>query len=239
MAHSNKFTSRSKAAVLSGIAIAAALALAGCSDSSGTSGSSSAAAPAANSASAAAFAKLPAVAESESTTIPVKLADITAATKGFPVGNPMSARATYVFFDPQCPHCADLWKASQPLLKQARFVWVPVTLLNRASLTQGAALLSAQDPAKAMAEHEESMQARRGGITASSDVPDNIKQALELNSEVMKKLGARGVPFVVAGNGETSRVLRGGTSTVGLAAFLGIRFSPEAAQEGASEAVAP
>ena len=31
---------------------------------------------------------------------------------------------SYVFFDPQCPHCAVLWKSARPLKSQARFVWI-------------------------------------------------------------------------------------------------------------------
>jgi hypothetical protein len=74
--------------------------------------------------------------------------------KGFAVGALMAANTVYVLFDPQCPHCAHLWEASQPLLKQARFVWLPVSILNAKSLPQGAAILGASDPAAAMAAHE-------------------------------------------------------------------------------------
>ena len=48
-------------------------------------------------------------------TVPVSLAAIEAEARGFTVGSPMSARTVYVFFDPQCPHCAALWEAAKPL----------------------------------------------------------------------------------------------------------------------------
>jgi thiol:disulfide interchange protein DsbG len=49
----------------------------------------------------------------------------------------------YVFFDAQCPHCAALWVAAKPLKSQAKFVWIPVGILNAASTSQGATLLAA------------------------------------------------------------------------------------------------
>ena len=61
---------------------------------------------------------------------PVSLEKIAAEAKGFDVGSTMSTRVVYVFFDPQCPHCAVLWDATKPLKSQARFVWIPVGLIG-------------------------------------------------------------------------------------------------------------
>ena len=74
--------------------------------------------------------------------------------KGFTVGAMMAANPVYVLFDPQCPHCGHLWNASIPLHGKAKFVWIPVTLMNAKSGPQGATLLAAADPASAMAQHE-------------------------------------------------------------------------------------
>jgi len=82
----------------------------------------------------------------------------------------MSARTVYVFFDPQCPHCADLWESAKPLKAQAKFVWIPVGLVSKASTAQGATLLAAADPAAAMEAHETSMRAQSGGISAGGDI---------------------------------------------------------------------
>ena len=65
-----------------------------------------------------------------------------AEAKGFTVGAMMNANTVYVFFDTQCLHCAHLWEASIALQKKAKFIWIPVGLLNAASSSQGAALLS-------------------------------------------------------------------------------------------------
>ena len=80
------------------------------------------------------------------------------AAKGFTVGSEMTVRRVFVFFDPQCPHCAELWQAAKPLKSQARFVWIPVGVMNEASTAQGAALLAAPDPVAAMDAHEASMR---------------------------------------------------------------------------------
>ena len=69
----------------------------------------------------------------------VSLAAIAVEAKGFDVGPKVSARTVYVFFDTQCPHCGALWEAAKPLKSQARFVWIPVGILNPSSTLQGAA----------------------------------------------------------------------------------------------------
>ena len=66
---------------------------------------------------------------------------VAAEATGFTVGAMMAANPVYVFFDPQCPHCGRMWEASLPLQKKAKFVWIPVSLLNASSGPQGAALL--------------------------------------------------------------------------------------------------
>jgi hypothetical protein len=41
---------------------------------------------------------------------------------GFTMGPVMAANTVYVFFDTTCPHCAELWNASQPLLGKLKMV---------------------------------------------------------------------------------------------------------------------
>ena len=149
---------------------------------------------------------------------------VSAEAKGFTVGAMMAANAAYVFFDPQCPHCARLWAASVPLQKKVKFVWIPIGLINPSSSTQGAALLTAADPASTMAEHEKSMLAGQGGISASSSIKPEIEQAIKSNTRLFNNLGIEGVPFVLAKNARTGQtVTRGGTmDTATLAQLLGV-----------------
>lgn len=149
---------------------------------------------------------------------------VAAEAKGFTVGAMMNANAVYVFFDAQCSHCAHLWEASLPLHKKARFIWIPVGLLNAASSSQGAALLSATDPAQSMAEHEKSMLAGQGGISASASATPAMEQAIKANTRLFNNLGVESVPFIIARNPRTGlTVTRNGSMATGpLAELLGI-----------------
>ena len=145
-------------------------------------------------------------------------------TRGFTVGKLLSANAVYVLFDPQCPHCGHLWQTSQPLLKQAKFVWVPVSIINGKSAPQGAALLSAANPAELMTVHEASILAGTGGTAASSSVADDIAQAIKTNTRGFGDLQGESVPMIVAKNAKTGALIThaGAMDTPALAEFLGL-----------------
>lgn len=145
--------------------------------------------------------------------------------RGFQIGSNMMARPVYVFFDPQCPHCAALWAAAKPLHEKIRMTWVPVAILNRASMAQGAAILSAADPVAKMEEHEASFnpQAGRMGLSAPDTITDDIRAAIEKNTRLLEALKANSVPFLVTDNGAGGlRSIAGSMPTDQLAAWLGI-----------------
>ncbi|GAA6141891.1 thioredoxin fold domain-containing protein [Hydrogenophaga sp. 5NK40-0174] len=122
---------------------------------------------------------------------------------GFNAGAVMSAHKVYVFFDPQCPHCAHLWESAQTLMDKVHFVWMPVAFINGSSLPQGAALLQSDNPVEAMKAHEASILARQGGMDASASVPDEISSQIKANTALLNQLGAESVPFIVARNAKT------------------------------------
>ncbi|MFT3663596.1 thioredoxin fold domain-containing protein [Piscinibacter sp.] len=143
---------------------------------------------------------------------------------GFTVGAMMAANTVYVFFDTTCPHCAELWAASQPLLNRLKMVWMPIGLLRSQSGPQGATILAAPDPAKAMAEHEASLLARGGGIGVAAKLPEDIVQKVKDNTELFRQLQADSVPLIVyrnAGSGQHG-MHAGAVDTAGLAALAGI-----------------
>ena len=145
-------------------------------------------------------------------------------TRGFTVGKLLSANAVYVLFDPQCPHCGHLWQTSQPLLKQAKFVWVPVSIINGKSAPQGAALLSAANPAELMNVHEASILAGTGGTAANGSVAADIELAIKTNTKVFGDLQGESVPMIVAKNAKTGALVThaGALDTPALAEFLGL-----------------
>lgn len=159
------------------------------------------------------------------TTTPVSLTVMAAEAKGFEVGPPMSARTVYVFFDAQCPHCGALWNAAKPLKSQAKFVWIPVGLLNPSSTAQGATLLAAKDPVAAMDEHEASFLAKQGGISAGSGL-EAQKAAVAKNTELMNRFGFASIPSIVGTHAQTGALVtqEGSLSTAALASLLGLQL---------------
>ena len=181
-------------------ALAASLLLSGCKDSTQPSSDAKAAA-----------------------TVPVSLPAIQAEAAGFTQGSAISARTVYVFFDPQCPHCAALWTAAKPLRSQAKFVWIPVALMNKTSEAQGAALLAAKDPASAMDEHEASMTAGKGGIAAAGDI-EAQRAVVRKNTALMNRFGFASIPSIVGQHAQTGVLVtrQGGLPTPELAKLLGL-----------------
>jgi thiol:disulfide interchange protein DsbG len=122
---------------------------------------------------------------------------------GFTVGQTMAADAVHVFFDPQCPHCTDLWTAAQPLLGKLKMVWMPVAFLRHSSAPQGALILSASNPAATMSEHEALLSSRQGGLPVPAEVDARLIAKVKANTELLQKLGVDSVPFILYKNRKT------------------------------------
>ena len=150
--------------------------------------------------------------------------DTAARGHGFAVGPVMAANTVYVFFDTTCPHCAQLWQESQPLLGKLKMVWLPVAYLQAASGPQGATILSASDPAAKMAENESLVLQRKGGITADPSLPEDMLGKVKTNTELFTSLGADSVPLIVFRNAKTGEYgsHAGAVGTQQLAAMAGV-----------------
>lgn len=149
--------------------------------------------------------------------------ELAATGSGFTVGPVMAVNTVYVFFDTTCPHCAELWAASQPLLGKLKFVWMPLALLRPASGPQGATILSAPNPAAAMTENEALVTQRKGGISVSPTLSDAALDKVKANTELFKRLGAESVPYVLYKNPKTGAFgsHAGSTDTARLAQMVG------------------
>lgn len=154
----------------------------------------------------------------------VSLETVSTQAKGFAVGSLMSANTVYVFFDAQCPHCGHLWEASAGLHRKVKFVWIPVGMISATSRAQGAALLTAADPGALMTEHEASLLAGKGGISASASIAPEIEKAIKNNTQLLNSFGAEAVPFIVAKNQKSGQTVSrdGALTTAALAEFLGL-----------------
>jgi len=164
-------------------------------------------------------------AEKASAVAPAQIYDrIAAEGKGFTVGAMMAANPVYVLFDPQCGHCGHLWQASQALLPKAKFVWIPVSFMSGKSAPQGAAILSASNPAEFMSAHEASLLAGKGGAPLPASVAPEMEAIIKANTELFNKLAVESVPFMVAKNIKSGQVVTnaGAMETAALAEFLGL-----------------
>ena len=155
---------------------------------------------------------------------PITTAAIESGAHGFVVGSPMAVRTVYVFFDPQCPHCAVLWQSARALKAQAKFVWIPVGLIGPKSVSQAATILAAKDPIAAMDENEASVLEKRGGIAASGD-SDAQKAVVEKNTALFTGFGFESVPSIVALHAQTGALVthEGSLPTADLATLLGLQ----------------
>lgn len=102
----------------------------------------------------------------------------------------------YAFEDANCGYCHLAWKALQPYEKAGLQVrWIPVAFLGKDSANKAAAVMTAKDPAVAMAE----MHANYGKQSDANTTPvsPEIKAKLDANAKLMNELGFRGTPAIL------------------------------------------
>ena len=75
-----------------------------------------------------------------------------------------------------------------------------------------------------MAEHEKSILAGGGGVSAIAAVPMEVNKAIKKNTQLFNSLGVESVPYIVAKNLRTGQVVThtGAMSTAALAELLGV-----------------
>ena len=128
----------------------------------------------------------------------------------FTSGNMMSLNKVYILFDPQCPHCGQLWTELKDV-NNVNINWIPVAFMNNKSLGQGAYILQSSSPINAMIEHERLMDEKKGGIIAG-EIKDDFKAKIETNNVFFKK-NFQGVPVLLIKNKqEQFEVIPGGIS---------------------------
>lgn len=114
----------------------------------------------------------------------VMFARIEEKAAGFRTGTGSPNRA-FVFFDPHCSHCGDLWKATQALKNQVDFVWVPVTVFGEESAALGAVILEADNPASLMSANAEAMEASGAPMTMTLVPSEASLSKVANNTELM------------------------------------------------------
>jgi thiol:disulfide interchange protein DsbG len=111
-------------------------------------------------------------------------------------GPKSSARVVYVFTDPDCPFCNDLWKA----LKSARapdvqIRYLLVAVIDADSRGKDAAILESKDPAASLEKHERNYA--RGGVAPKATLQPATSETISVNADLMGALQIYGTPGLV------------------------------------------
>lgn len=103
---------------------------------------------------------------------------------GIDTGPVDAARRMLVYFDPNCPVCAQQWQVLRPHLDAVRIHWIPIAYMSASSKRRAAAILAATDPAAALAENENGYDPgrREGGLPLPASVPEWASRAVEENT---------------------------------------------------------
>lgn len=147
---------------------------------------------------------------------------------GFKVGkNTDGGGPTYVFFDPQCEHCMDLWQQAKPLAEKYELTWIPVNVLGEKSMILGAALVGSKTPVKLMNQHQKLRAEGKAGIgpAASKLSTKAMQDKVRTNFILLQKLGFDSVPLVARYDEKTKTFSAdlGSMTTKGLEDLLKIK----------------
>ena len=111
-------------------------------------------------------------------------------------GAKSQARVVYVFTDPNCPYCNDLWKAMQAVrAPEVQVRYLLVAVIDADSRGKDAAILESSDPAATFDENERKFA--RGGIAPKSMSQAATNATISANEALMKDLNIYGTPGLV------------------------------------------
>jgi thiol:disulfide interchange protein DsbG len=110
----------------------------------------------------------------------------------------------YVFFDPNCPYCHQLYLKLTPRLArdELQVHWVALGMLSASSLPKAAAILQAPDRLKAFEtnEHDYDFAANGqpgGGILPAATIEPQTRRLLQRNLDIYRSQKLFGVPVMV------------------------------------------
>jgi len=111
-------------------------------------------------------------------------------------GAKSTARVVYVFTDPNCPFCNDLWKAMKgAVAPEVQVRYLLVAVINADSRDKDAAILESPDPAATLEKHERNYD--RGGIASKPTSQPATTETVSVNEALMGALRIYGTPGLV------------------------------------------
>lgn len=120
-------------------------------------------------------------------------------------GKPDAPQIAYVFTDPNCPYCNQLWRDARPLVQsgQLQLRHILVGILRPSSQGKAAAILAAKAPEQALASHALAYADAHGknpdtlGIAPLQRIPLSARDALANNVALMNSMGLRATPATI------------------------------------------
>ncbi|MDY0329580.1 MAG: thioredoxin fold domain-containing protein [Thiomonas sp.] len=113
-------------------------------------------------------------------------------------------RAIYIFFDPNCPFCHELYKKLRGFVGRdgVQLRWIALGMLTPSSLPKAAAILQSPDPLKAFYKNEDDYDFAAngqpgGGIEPAAAITPKVRAALAANLALYNSEKLFGVPVVV------------------------------------------
>lgn len=128
-------------------------------------------------------------------------------------------RVVYIFFDPNCPSCALLYRNLRTLIEpqDLQVRWIPV-VVNVTSLGKAAAILQARDRLAALRHNEERYHGETYSGAIEEDIPTaDTEQKLRANERLLNTLDIPVVPSMLfAGKDGHTVLVHGALSPLAL-----------------------
>jgi thiol:disulfide interchange protein DsbG len=116
--------------------------------------------------------------------------------KWIATGAKSAERVVYVFTDPDCPFCNDLWKALQKArAPDVQIRYLLVAVIDADSKGKDVAILEAKDPAAALDKNERNFE--HGGIAPKTPALPETTETISFNGDLMSALHLFGTPGLV------------------------------------------
>lgn len=114
-----------------------------------------------------------------------------------------SGQDVFVFFDPACPFCHELYRETRPYLAHLRLHWIPVATVSNQSAGLAEVFLSSQDKASTM-----ELLTRRA-VSPAPRVSGGVAAVLSENKALMNAAGSTQVPTLLFSDGAQTRRIVG------------------------------
>ena len=122
-------------------------------------------------------------------------------TNYFEQGKDDAPHKAYILIEPNCIACHDLYQDIHSYIDEGKLAvrWIPVAFRKADSTGKAAAIMTSDNPGKALAKNEEGFdkKSESGGIKPMDDVPANIKKQIESNKHFMMNNGIHVTPVMM------------------------------------------